>query len=143
MSRICWQTQDEKKLRENKGGQSSNLVNATHSASAASTLKFWINCSIFTSISNFYISIKSFNSRSISINQEYILKLCDIDFLLIFMITWKFRKVDMRLILWITWISSNTLFLSTVNSIPSIASGDVSSLLLTVYFRSWSIQFSR
>ena len=84
MPRICWQTQDEKKLREHKGGQSSKLVNATHSAAAASTLKMWINCSIFTSISNFYIFIKSFNSRHHIINQEYIPKFCDINFLQIF-----------------------------------------------------------
>ena len=33
MGRICWQSQDEKKPRENKRGQSSNLVNATRSPS--------------------------------------------------------------------------------------------------------------
>ena len=103
MSRICWQTQGEKKLREKKRGQSSKLVNATHSAcSVASTLQIWINCSIFTSISNFYISIKSFNSRHhiVSIRRTF-LNSRDIHFLLIFfMIPWKFHKVDMRLILW-------------------------------------------
>ena len=65
MARICWQSQDEKKPRENKRGQSSKLVNATrpHSARAVSTLQIWINCSIFTSISNFYIFTESFNSK--------------------------------------------------------------------------------
>ena len=101
MSRIWWQTRGEKKLRENKRGQSSKLVNATHSASVVSSLQIWINCSIFTSISNFYISIKSFNSRHhiVSIRRTFLNSVTS-TFCWFSMIPWKLLMVDMRLILW-------------------------------------------
>ena len=120
-----------------------------HSALAVSTLQIWINCSIFTSISNFYIFTESFNSkynitahsivssslfRSTQLN-NCITQLLTLDHTQEVMIQQVFFLSHQGLLAtflrltwdWfsgLTWISSNTLFLSTVNSIPSIASGN-------------------
>ena len=51
------------KIREARAQSWSMPPVHPHSALAVSTLQIWINCSIFTSISNFYIFTESFNSK--------------------------------------------------------------------------------
>ena len=101
MPRICWQTQDEKKLRENKGGQSSKLVNATHSAQQPAHWKCGLIAQFSLQFLTFISSLKVSTAGTIlTIRSSTFLNSGTLTFCWFFMIPWKFREVDMRLILW-------------------------------------------